>query len=154
MIIKTLFYRVAGMVTMNKQSIFYGLIFLFLATMGQEAFAMKGFSQKASNYFRIGMKGLNYAGVIGLPTYIISKIDIIKKEIKEIDKTPTLIQSSENLASSSIAETEKYILNVLHTAYPELKNTRIKVVNLPCKAWELAHIMVRIILRHLVLIKI
>ncbi len=118
-----------------KQSPFYGLIFLLLASMGQETFAMKWTKQQWANGFRLGMKTLNYAGVMGLPTYIISKIDIIKKQIKEIDKTPATVQASLNPASSSIAETEKYILNVLHTAYPELKNIPIKVINLPCKAW-------------------
>ncbi len=112
----------------KKQALFYGLIFLLLASLGQQAHAMKW-----ANGFRLGMKGLNYASTIALPVYLLNQVDIIKKQINEVANSPT--QPALNIASDSTIETEKYILNVLHTAYPELKNTPIKVVNLRCKAW-------------------
>ena len=101
---------------MSKQSLFYGLIFLVLASLGQEAVAMKGFGQKASNYFRLGMKTLNYAGVIGYSAY-------------ELNNDKKKVRDQQFIENKFDEATEKEVLNLLRNAYPELKDRQIHIVH-------------------------
>ncbi len=107
---------------MNKQTPLYGLIFLLLASIGQETFAMKGFGQKASNYFRFGMKYLNYAGVLGYYPYIhMRNKQGIENELKG--------------AQTLNAKSETYFFEVLYRAYPDLEHKQIKIVRVPGQSW-------------------
>ncbi len=108
---------------MDKQSLFYGLLFLLLASMGQETFAMKWTKQQWANGFRLGMKTLNYAGVMGCAAYF------LRKKYYETDAKIYIAKGC--TARVKLLETEKYVLNILHRTYPELKNTPIKVVYSP-----------------------
>ncbi len=83
-----------------------------MASLGQEAVAMK-----YANGFRLGMKSLHYAVLIGYPAY----------------RTYKKIQETEISAKATVVEpnVEKFVLDTLHEAYPELKNRTIKVVTVP-----------------------
>lgn len=105
---------------MKKVSLFYGFIFLLLGTIGQETFAMKGFGQKASNYFRLGMKSLNHATLMALPMYL---------GYKKFQNPPSPLKDPE--ATTVEPEIEKFVLNTCFEAYPELKNRTIKVLQSP-----------------------
>lgn len=94
----------------KKQSIFYGLLILLLASLGQQAIAMKW-----ANGFRLGMKGLNYGGTLLGANYLVEK-----------DKSKFA-----KISRSVNEESENHVLDVVHNAYPELKNRPIKVVSSP-----------------------
>ncbi len=94
-----------------KKSLLYGILILLLASMGQQAFGMKNFAKKAA----IGSIGLGYAYFVGSA---INNWSLPKKgEITLNEKT------------------HADILNIVHEAYPELKNRFIKVVNVPKWSW-------------------
>lgn len=107
---------------MKKQSIFNGIIFLLLASIGQESFGMKWTREQWANCFRIGMKYLNYAGVLGYYPYTMQNIN------KNRD---AMLARAQNLNVQS----ECYILNTIYRAYPDLQNKTIKIVRLPGQSW-------------------
>ncbi len=118
----------------KKQSIFYGLIFLILTSMGQQAHAMKWTKHQWSNGFRIGMKGLNYTGV-GL--YFIGSLK--QKEERQKDMVTALKTRNEILdilakldgdyADRNLSkESQDKILRFIRHAYPELEDTEIQII--------------------------
>ncbi|MGE0010189.1 MAG: hypothetical protein AB7F19_06665 [Candidatus Babeliales bacterium] len=112
----------------KKQSLFYGLTLLLVTFLGQQTYAMKGFAPKASNGFRLGMKALNYAGVIGYFGYTVDKVNkerqraliSIKDYNEDLSSRDPLLGLSEQSAGKIIA----FIKN----AYPELNDTKIQII--------------------------
>ncbi len=103
---------------MNKKSLFYGLIFLLLAFLGQEAVAMKWTKHQWANGFRLGMKALNYAGVLGYSIYL---------DKEQLDMTKLMAKKAVKLNP----ESTNYVLSSIRSAYPELQNVPIEVVRIP-----------------------
>ncbi len=101
---------------MLKQFGLYGLLCLLLSGMSEQALAMHG---AYANAFRIGMQTLHYTGLGSFP-YIANKV-------YHHESMEGVLEKSERLTD----ESEKYILNTMHTAYPELKNTPINIIKGP-----------------------
>ncbi len=103
-----------------KKSLLYGIIVLVLASLSQEAVAMKW-----ANGFRLGMKTAQYGALIATPMYLTYKL------------TGTLTPFIDNNIIVTVEpEVEKFVLNTLHESYPELKDRTVRVIKYPKGAYQ------------------
>lgn len=101
---------------MLKQVCLYGLLCLLLSCINEQAIAMHG---QCANAFRLGMKAVHYAGLASFP--------FLAQKIYHHESMKGVLEKAEPLAQ----ESETYILNTVHAAYPELKEIPIKVIRGP-----------------------
>lgn len=106
------------------------IIALFLTTLfaTQQTYCMKGFAQKASNYFRIGLKTLNMAGIVGAYAATVKTSKEGKetqiKLIKEYAYCTNVLEQDNPLS----ADTQQTIFNFIYAAYPEIRNFDIEII--------------------------